>query len=381
LSLPQKICVVTSTRAEYGILKSVIKKINESTALSLQLLVTGTHMEEKFGHTISEIKQDGHIIDHSFSIDLSSDKNIDVTKAMGRAVIGFADAYESLRPDMVLVLGDRFEILAAAQSALTMGIPLGHISGGDVTEGAIDDAIRHSITKMAHYHFVTNTDAKKRVVKLGEDPNRVFLTGNPALDNIDKIEKLSKEELSKEIGFDLKDKNFLITFHPVTLEKGQAKNQIQEVLGALEEYQDVGLVFTMPNPDPENDIVRQSIEGFVKHHTNAIAHDSLGQFRYFNLMRHVDVVIGNSSSGLLEAPSFNLPCVNIGNRQSGRVQADLVFNADVEKNAIQHAIDAALKTGKKETVNPYGDGQSAEHIVDILEKCDWPINLFKKNRL
>jgi len=338
-------------------------------------------MEEKFGHTISEIKQDGHIIDHSFSIDLSSDKNIDVTKAMGRAVIGFADAYESLRPDMVLVLGDRFEILAAAQSALTMGIPLGHISGGDVTEGAIDDAIRHSITKMAHYHFVTNTDAKKRVVKLGEDPNRVFLTGNPALDNIDKIEKLSKEELSKEIGFDLKDKNFLITFHPVTLEKGQAKNQIQEVLGALEEYQDVGLVFTMPNPDPENDIVRQSIEGFVKHHTNAIAHDSLGQFRYFNLMRHVDVVIGNSSSGLLEAPSFNLPCVNIGNRQSGRVQADLVFNADVEKNAIQHAIDAALKTGKKETVNPYGDGQSAEHIVDILEKCDWPINLFKKNRL
>lgn len=373
-----KIAVITGTRADYGILKPVIDKIIQSKSLDLQLIVTGMHLEERFGRTVSEIEKDGFAIADRLSIDLSSDTAIDVTKATGRAVIAFADSYAALKPDIILLLGDRFEIFAAAQAALIARIPVAHISGGDVTEGAIDDSMRHCITKMSHIHFVTSKDAYRRVVQLGEDENYVHNFGNPSLDNLKNINFLDKKTISDQINFDFKKQNFLITFHPETIFKDKAKAQVNEVLSALNEFKDIGLIFTMPNADPEGSYIFDAIKAFAEENKNARHYNSLGYYLYFNVMSVVDVVIGNSSSGLLEAPSFNLPCVNIGERQKGRIQSEITFNADIKSENIIKAIYRAMNSPFQEVLNPYGDGNTSEKIIAVLEGIENPNNLLQK---
>ena len=373
-----KIAVVTGTRADYGILKPVIREVQQSPHLNLQLLVTGAHLEDRFGFTAHEIEQNGFAIHKKLPIDLSSDNEVSVTKSMGRAMMAFAEVYAESRPDIILLLGDRFEIFAATTAALIARIPVAHLAGGDVTEGAIDEAMRHSITKMAHLHFVTNAKSAKRVMQLGENPSHIFNVGNPSLDEIKNMTFLTKDEIGSKIKFDFREKNFLITFHPETIERNKAKEHIKEMLAALKNYPDVGLVFTMPNADPEGAVIAREIEKFVQENKNAASYDSLGHNLYFNVMKVVDLVIGNSSSGLLEAPSFNLPCVNIGNRQVGRMQSALTLQVNIDREAIIRSIDKAMAMERKEIENPYGDGKSAKRIVSILNNIKQPQNLLKK---
>ncbi len=373
-----EIAVVTGTRADYGILKPVIREMQQSPNLHLQLLVTGTHLEDRFGLTVQEIEQDGFSIHRKLPIDLSSDNEVGVSKSMGQAIMAFAEVYADSRPDAILHLGDRFEIFAATAAALIARIPVAHLAGGDVTEGAIDEAMRHSITKMAHLHFVTNSQSERRVRQLGENPEYIFNVGNPSLDEIKNMKFLTRDEIGSKIKFDFREKNFLITFHPETIERNKAKKHIEEILAALKNYPEVGLVFTMPNADPEGAIIAAEIEKFVQENKNAASYDSLGHSLYFNVMNVVDLVIGNSSSGLLEAPSFNLPCVNIGSRQTGRMQSALTLQACTDRKSIINAIDKAMAMDRKETENPYGDGKSAKRIVNILENISQYQDLLKK---
>ena len=368
-----KICAVTGTRAEYGILYWVLKKIEEDPAFELRLFVTGAHLSPEFGSTFREIEADGFRIDEKIEILLSSDTPVAVAKSMGIATIGFAEAYARHQPDMVLMLGDRYELLAAAQAALVARIPIAHISGGDVTEGAFDEAIRHSITKMSHLHFPTTQRAARRIRQLGENPAHIHLSGNPSLDHLKHLSLMDREEFEKFIGLKLRSTNLLVTFHPVTLGDQPSAKPFQELLTALERLgEDVGLIFTRPNADPEGRILIRMTEAFVAARPNAVCHASLGQRGYYSAMRHVDAVVGNSSSGLLEAPSLKVPTVNIGDRQKGRVEASSVISAPSEANAIYEAVRQALVMDCSGVINPYGDGHAADRIVAGLKNTKQP---------
>ncbi len=376
---PRKICIVTGSRAEYGLLYWLMKEIQADPDLRLQIIVTGMHLSPEFGLTYKTIEADGFAIDAKVEMLLSSDTAAGIAKSMGLGVIGFADALERLQPDILVVLGDRYEILAAAQSALVARIPVAHIAGGDTTEGAFDEAIRHSITKMSHLHFVTNEDAARRVRQLGENPDHIFNVGSPGLDNIARLKLLGRQELEASLDFAFKEKNLLVTFHPVTLEAQTAGAQFRALLAALDGLgPEVGVIFTRPNADTDGRAIIRLMDDYVAAHPGARAYVSLGQLRYLSAMSQVDAVVGNSSSGLYEAPSFGKPTVNIGDRQKGRLQAKSIINCAPLPEAIGKAITLALSGDCSGTVNPYGDGNSSARIKRELKNIGDPSTLLKK---
>ena len=368
--MKRKICVVTGTRAEYGLLKWLMREIENSPSLELQIIATGQHLSPKFGLTYKEIEADGFVINKKVEMMLKSDSSVGVIKSMGLGLLGFSEAYESLSPNLILVLGDRYELLSAVTAAMIFQIPIAHLHGGEATEGLIDEAIRHSITKMSHLHFVGADEYRKRVIQLGEQPDRVFLVGGLGVDAITKIKLLDRRELEKQIGFNFSKHNLLVTFHPVTLEKDTASHQISELLKALEILSDTGIIFTAPNSDPGNAIIFHLIEAFCQEHSNARLYTSLGQLKYLSCVNQVDALIGNSSSGLAEAPTFKIATINIGDRQKGRLKATSVIDCDANQNSISQALvkaySPAFKDQLKDVINPYGSGGASKKIADIL---------------
>jgi GDP/UDP-N,N'-diacetylbacillosamine 2-epimerase (hydrolysing) len=378
----RNICVVTGTRAEYGLLRWVMQGIQDSEVLDLQLIVTGMHLSPEFGLTVQEIEADGFRIDRKVEMLLSSDTPVGITKSMGLAMIGFADALAELQPDLLLVLGDRYEIFAASASAMIARIAIAHLHGGESTEGVIDEPIRHSITKMAHLHFVAADEYRHRVIQLGEQPEHVFRVGGLGVDNILRLKLLNRDELEAALDFKLAGRNLLITFHPVTLEHSTSGEQMTELLAALAELDNTGLIFTMPNADTDGRILFQQIDAFCAHHPNARAYTSLGQLRYLSCIQHVDGVVGNSSSGLAEVPSFHKGTINIGDRQRGRLRATSIIDCAADRASISKAIKHLLSPEFQDTLpsveNPYGNGGASTAIVKILEKQSFD-NLLKKH--
>lgn len=367
----RKICVITGTRAEYGLLRWVMQGIKDDPELTLQIIATGMHLSPEFGLTYQAIEQDGFQIDRKVEMLTSSDTSVGIAKSMGLGLIGFADALNELRPDLIVVLGDRFEIFSAVSAALVARIPVAHLHGGETTEGAFDEAIRHSITKMSHLHFVAAEEYRKRVIQLGEQPVRVFLVGGLGIDNIKRLQLLDREELEGSLDFKLGQKNLLITFHPVTLEKSTAADQMSELLAALVELKDTQLIFTLPNADTDGRVLIRMVEQFVAQHPNAHAYTSLGQIRYLSCIAHVDGVVGNSSSGLAEVPSFKKGTINVGDRQRGRLQAGSVINCDPTRQSIAEAVarlySADFQKNLSQVQNPYGEGGASDKVIEIVK--------------
>lgn len=370
----RKICVVTGTRAEYGLLRWVMQGIKDDPELTLQVIATGMHLSPEFGLTYREIEHDGFRIDRKVEMLTSSDTSVGIGKSMGLGLIGFADALNELTPDLIVVLGDRFEIFSAVATALVARIPVAHLHGGEATEGLIDEAIRHSITKMSQLHFVAAEEYRQRVIQLGEQPDRVFLVGGLGIDNIKRLKLFDRAELEEALGFKLGKKNLLITFHPVTLESATAADQMTELLAALAELRDTQLIFTMPNADTDGRVLIKTIEQFVAQHANAHAYTSLGQLRYLSCIAHVDGVIGNSSSGLAEVPSFKKGTINIGDRQRGRLQAASVINCKPTRRNIAASLEklysSDFRMSLSQVRNPYGDAGASEKIVETIKSVD-----------
>ena len=369
--MTRKVCVITGTRAEYGLLRWVMQGIIQTPELTLQVIATGMHLSPEFGLTFREIEKDGFQIDRKVEMLTSSDTPVGIAKSMGLGLIGFADALNELKPDLIVVLGDRFEIFAAVSAALVARIPVAHLHGGETTEGAFDEALRHSITKMAHLHFVAAQEYRQRVIQLGEQPDRVFLVGGLGIDNIKRLKLLNRAELEASIDFKLGHKNLLITFHPVTLENSTATEQMAELLEVLAGLKDTQLIFTMPNADNDGRALIKMVQKFVAQHTNARAFPSLGQLRYLSCIAQVDGVVGNSSSGLAEVPSFKKGTINIGDRQRGRLQAKSVINCEPTRRGIDGALKELYSTEFQMSLgqirNPYGDPGASQKIVQVLQ--------------
>lgn len=377
-----KICVVTGTRAEYGLLYWLMKEVEADKELQLQLIVTGMHLSPEFGLTYKEIEKEFKI-DKKIEILLSSDTSIGISKSMGLAQIGFAEAYEELKPNIVVVLGDRYEIFSAASAAMIAKIPIAHLHGGETTEGAFDEAIRHSITKMSHLHFSATNEYKNRVIQLGEHPNRVFNVGGMGIENIKRLKLLSRDEFEKSIDFKLNKKNILVTFHPVTLENTTAKEQFQELLDAVDKLKDTNIIFTKANSDTDGRVINHMIDEYVsKNSYKSIAFTSLGQLRYLSALQFVDAMVGNSSSGLLEAPSFKIGTINIGDRQKGRIKTKSVIDCEPNKESIKKAFEKLYSQDFQEILktaqNPYGDGCVSAKIVEVIKNIDLE-NILKKS--
>jgi GDP/UDP-N,N'-diacetylbacillosamine 2-epimerase (hydrolysing) len=345
--------------------------IKDDLSLTLQIIATGMHLSPEFGLTYKEIEADGFNIDRKVEILTSSDTPVGIAKSMGLGMIGFADALNELQPDLILVLGDRFEIFSAVSAALVARIPVAHLHGGESTEGLIDEAMRHSISKMSHLHFVAAPEYRRRVIQLGEQPDHVYLVGGLGVDNIHRTELLDRETLEDELAIKFSKRNLLITFHPVTLENATAFSQMQALLDALEELADTHLIFTMPNADTEGRALIDLVERYVSEHSNAHAFTSLGQVRYWSCVLQVDGVVGNSSSGLTEIPTFKKGTVNIGERQRGRLMAGSVISCNPTRESITFAIlklyDPVFNASLESVVNPYGDGGAVEKILHILK--------------
>ena len=371
----RKICIVTGSRAEYGLLSRLMKLIQDDTELALQIIVTNMHLSPEFGLTYKEIEKDGFKIDKKVEMLLSSDTPNGTAKSTGLALIGFADAFEVLEPDLILVLGDRFEILAAVTTALFYRIPVAHLHGGEITEGAFDDAIRHSITKMSHLHFTSTEEYRKRVIQLGEEPDRVYNVGAIGLDNIKHIRLLHKPELEKSLNFQIGEKCVLVTFHPVTLEKNTSGEQMECLLRALESIPDLRVIFTLPNSDTNGRIIIQMIKQFVeKNIDRSVAFASLGHIRYLSSLQYVSGVVGNSSSGIIEAPSFGIPTLNFGDRQKGRLKASSVIDCISDYNEIREklliVLSSEVKLAAKKVVNPYFKENTAGEIFSVIKKTN-----------
>lgn len=378
----RKICVVTGTRAEYGLLRWVMQGIQDDPLLKLQVIATGMHLSPEFGLTYLAIEQDGFNIDRKVEMLTSSDTAVGTAKSMGLGLIGFADAIHDLDPDLIVVLGDRFEIFSATAAALVARVPVAHIHGGETTEGAFDEALRHSITKMSHLHFVAAEAYKQRVIQLGEQPERVFLVGGLGIDGIKRLQLLDRDALEESLGIKLGEKSLLITYHPVTLEDESAADQMHELLTALHELSDTQLIFTLPNADNGGRAVINALNNFAVHHTNAHVYPSLGQLRYLSCLAYVDGVIGNSSSGLTEVPSFKKGTINIGNRQLGRLQASSVINCNPNSVSIQKAVEKLYSTdfqlSLQHVINPNGEGSASEKVVEVLKHYPL-VDIIKKN--
>lgn len=365
----QRIAIVTGSRADYGLLHPLMDALRDADDFTLHVIATGMHLAPEFGLTYHAIEQDGFHIDARVEMLLSSDTPRGVAKSVGLGVIGFADALATLQPDILIVLGDRFEILAAVQAALFARIPVAHIAGGDITEGAVDDAIRHSISKMSHLHFVTNADAAHRVRQLGEDPRHIFTVGSPGIDNLKRTTLLSRAQLEAALGLRFGKRTLLVTFHPSTLEATPADAQLQELFAALDGLgTETGLIFTKPNADMGGRDLARLIDDYVATREHAAAFTSLGGQRYYSLIAQADAVVGNSSSGLYEVPSFGKPTVNIGDRQKGRLRAASVIDCAPERAAIGAAIKRAFTLECTGVVNPYGDGHAVERILAALRQ-------------
>jgi len=372
--MTRKVCVVTGTRAEYGLLYWLMKEIQADNTLELQIIVTGMHLSPEFGLTYKEI-ENNFKIDKKVEMLLSSDTAIGISKSMGLAQISFAERYEELQPDIVVVLGDRYEIFSAVSAAMIARIPIAHLHGGETTEGAFDEAIRHSITKMSHLHFTATEAYKNRVIQLGEQPNRVFNVGGLGIDNIVKLNLLPKQEFEKSINFKLNKSNILITFHPVSLDKSTAHKQFNELLLALDEQQNTTLIFTKANSDTDGRIINQMIDEYVQKNTDkAVCFTSLGQLRYLSALQYMDMVVGNSSSGLAEVPTFKKATINIGDRQKGRIKASSVIDCLPIKKEILKAFKTAsskeFESVLQDVENPYGGGGASSKIKSIIKNID-----------
>jgi len=369
----KKICVITGSRAEYGLMSRLMQLIKEDNDLQLQIIATNMHLSPEFGLTYKEIESDGFTIDKKVHMLLSSDTADATAKSVGIGVIGFADAYEDLKPDMIVVLGDRYEILAAVSAALFFKIPVAHLYGGDITEGAYDDIIRHSITKMSHLHFTSTEEYRRRVIQMGENPETVYYVGALGCDNIRQVPLMNKEELEKSLNFPVDRKTILVTFHPVTMESNTAETQFKELLSAIESFNDLRIIFTMPNSDTDSRIIMNLIKEYVaKNPQKAIWFTSLGMKRYLSVLQYIGSVIGNSSSGIAEVPSFHIPTLNIGNRQKGRIAAASVLHCLPVEDDIKEKLAIITKSGYfeslKNVVNPYDKPNTAQEIVRIIKE-------------
>jgi GDP/UDP-N,N'-diacetylbacillosamine 2-epimerase (hydrolysing) len=372
--MKRKICVVTGSRSEYGLLRWIMQEIKDDPTLTLQLVVTGMHLSPTFGSTYREIEKEGFVIDVKVEMLRPMDTPLGIAESVANGLVGCAKAYEQLRPDVILVLGDRFEIFAAAASALVAKIPVAHIHGGETTLGAFDESIRHSITKMSHLHFVAADEYRNRVIQLGEDPNKVFLVGGLGVDSIKRVKLLSKEQLEDSLGIEFQPRSLLVTFHPVTLEDETPDIQVKEIMSALSELKDTTLIFTMPNADTGGQAIINIIEEFVDKNPHAHAFYSLGQQRYLSCIVQVDGVVGNSSSGLTEVPSLKKGTINIGARQHGRLQAPSVINCEPRVDQIRDAVKKLysdeFKKSLETTTNPYGEGGAASTVVNVLKNVN-----------
>lgn len=371
----RKICVITGTRADYGLLFWTMKALQSDTDVELSICVTGMHLSPEFGLTYKKIIEDGFYITDKVETLLSSDTSVGIAKSIGLGIISFSEVFERTEPDLILVLGDRFEIFAACSAAMVSRIPIAHCHGGEATEGLIDEAIRHSITKMSQIHFTSTEEFKKRVIQLGEQPKNVHNVGALGIENINKLKLLDKNGFEDSINFKLKRVNFLVTFHPVTLDSSSAEGQFSELLKALDKYENTTIIFTKPNADTDGRIIIQMIDEYVsKNSSKVVAFTSLGQLRYLSAIQYMDAVIGNSSSGLVEVPSFKIPTINIGDRQQGRVKALSVIDCkaiefDIEKS-IQKAISPEFKELIKFSQNPYGEKNSSTEIIKVLKNTE-----------
>ena len=344
--MKRKVCVVTGSRAEYGILRNLMSAIKSDPDLTLQVIATNQHLSKLQGETYQEIERDGFTIDYKvYMADDEAPDNANTTaKAISRGVSGFADAFDTLQPDLLLILGDRYEMLAVASTALIYKIPIAHLHGGEITEGAFDDAIRHAITKMSHLHFTSTEAYRKRVIQLGEQPDRVFNVGALGVENVLKNDFMSKEEIERSLNFMISDKCFLCTYHPVTLSNMSSETQVLNLLEALDDYQDYQIIFTYSNSDTNSQIIIKRIQEYVdKNQGRCMFIPSLGQRRYFSALKHMTAVIGNSSSGIIEVPSFGIPTLDIGDRQKGRIAADSVIHCGYSKEEIKTFIKNECK--------------------------------------
>lgn len=367
----KKISILTATRAEYGLLKPIIKKLKNVTEFDVRVVVTGAHLSPEFGLTYKEIEQDGISIDEKIEMLLSADTPAAISKSMGLAMISFADYFERLKPDMLIVLGDRYETLAVCIAAMNQRIPITHLYGGETTEGAVDEAIRHAITKLSYLHFTSTEEYRKRVIQLGEQPDRVFCVGAVGIENILNQELIEKNKLAASIKFNLEKFYAMVTFHPVTLECNNAADQFQNLLSVCKKYQNLNFIFTKANADANGRIINKMIDDYIEENDNAIAFTSLGITRYLSALKYCTLVIGNSSSGLLEAPSFGIPTINIGDRQKGRMKADSVIDCEPRPSDIEKALELALteefKNKAMKTVNPYGSGDTSDKVISTLK--------------
>lgn len=370
--MTRKICVVTGTRAEYGLLRWIIQGVKDDPEFTLQLVATGMHLSPEFGLTYRQIEEDGFVIDRKIEMLTSSDTVVGVSKSMGLGLIGFAEAFDQLQPDLVVLLGDRFEVFSAATAAMVARVPIAHLHGGESTEGVIDEAIRHAITKMSHLHFTATDEYRRRVIQLGEKPDRVFNVGGLGIDNMRRLELMGRSTLEAALDFKLGPKNLLVTFHPLTLDQDVSAIQMRALLSALAEFQDTHIFFTFPNADTDGRELIDMINAFVAQHKNsARAYTSLGQLRYLSCMALMDGVVGNSSSGLIEAPALKKGTVNIGDRQKGRLRAKSIIDCAPDPRSISKAIEKLLspefQAGLGKVASPYGDGGASEKVLKILK--------------
>ncbi|ASK78112.1 UDP-N-acetylglucosamine 2-epimerase (hydrolyzing) [Paraphotobacterium marinum] len=377
-----KICIITGTRAEYGLLVPLMEKIKRDPELELQLIVTGMHLSSEFGLTFKEI-ENKFVVNKKIEMLLSSDTPVGISKSIGLATISFSESLDELKPDILVVLGDRFEILGAVTSAMVLRIPVAHLHGGETTEGCIDEAIRHSLTKMSQLHFTSTEVYRKRVIQMGEDPKRVFNVGALGIDNIQNLELLSKNDFEKSIGMKLNKRNILVTYHPVTLEKDTALKDITNLLNVIDKLENTNIIFTGANSDTDGRIINKKIQDYViKNKNKSVFFMSLGQLRYLSALQYVDCVVGNSSSGLIEVPSFKIGTINIGDRQKGRICGDSIISCENSENSLKSAFDKLYshKFQKKllNVENLYGQGGTADKIINTIKTFDLDKLLFKK---
>jgi GDP/UDP-N,N'-diacetylbacillosamine 2-epimerase (hydrolysing) len=378
----KKICVITGSRSEYGLLKNIIQKIKNSKKLQLQLIVTGSHLSKEFGRTIDFIKKDNFFINKKFKIFNKLNKEHEVSQAISLAITKFSSCYSQLNPDIILILGDRYEIFSAAIAALFKKIPVAHLHGGERSEGAYDDSMRHAITKLSHLHFVSAKIYKKRVIQMGENPKKVFLTGSVGVTSIKKLDFLKKNQLEKKLNLKFCNKNFFIIFHPVTLEDKTYKTQMNEIAHALKNYKDFGKFFVYPSADLGGSSIIKIIKRFVEKNPNSYCFSSLDQAEYFSMVKNCNIVIGNSSSGVIEVPSLRVAVLNIGNRQDGRLKSKAIINCPPKRSIIIKNIEKLLTPMMRKKIkkikNPYDNGDAPQKIVNILEKIKIK-NLIRKN--
>lgn len=374
----KKLCVFTGSRAEYGLLLPLLKRIKEINEFQLQIIVAGMHLSEEFGFTFKEIENDGFYIDEKIEMLISSDTETSIVKSMGVGMISFSDTLKRLNPDWLIVLGDRFELFSLVTSAYVQKIPIAHLHGGEKTEGAIDEGLRHAITKMSYLHFTSSEEHRQRVMQLGESADRVFNVGAIGLDNIQEMKLLTLKELEKSLNFDLKKPFFVVAFHPVTLENNSSEMHFKELLDAIQQFKEYNFIFTLPNADADGRIIGKMIKSFVKDNYSFCRYFySLGQKRFLSTVKYSKAIIGNSSSGIIEAPTLNTYTINIGDRQKGRAKAESILNCEPESASIIRLINFVINTPYKPCINPYGSGGTAEKIIKILKNFQDISNLKK----